>query len=91
MIGFQTLLRKEILRFWKVAFQTVAAPVLTSLLYLLIFAHVMAGSNAAFPGVTYEQFLMRIHRHPSFNPKLPAIFYLFCCRRFHTGIFILPM
>ena len=58
MIGFQTLLRKEILRFWKVAFQTVAAPVLTSLLYLLIFAHVMAGSNAAFPGVTYEQFLI---------------------------------
>ena len=58
MIGFQTLLRKEILRFWKVAFQTVAAPVLTSLLYLLIFAHVMSGSNAAFPGVTYEQFLI---------------------------------
>jgi ABC-2 type transport system permease protein len=58
MIGFQTLLRKEILRFWKVAFQTVAAPVLTSLLYLLIFAHVMASSNAAFPGVTYEQFLI---------------------------------
>ena len=58
MIGFQTLLRKEILRFWKVAFQTVAAPVLTSLLYLLIFAHVMADSNAAFPGVTYEQFLI---------------------------------
>ncbi len=58
MIGFQTLLLKEILRFWKVAFQTVAAPVLTSLLYLLIFAHVMSGSNAAFPGVTYEQFLI---------------------------------
>jgi len=58
VIGFQTLLRKEILRFWKVAFQTVAAPVLTSLLYLLIFAHVMSGSNAAFPGVTYEQFLI---------------------------------
>ena len=58
MIGFQTLLRKEILRFWKVAFKTVAAPVLTSLLYLLIFAHVMSGSNAAFPGVTYEQFLI---------------------------------
>jgi ABC-2 type transport system permease protein len=58
MIGFKTLLMKEVLRFWKVAFQTVAAPVLTALLYLLIFAHVMAGSNAAFPGVTYEQFLI---------------------------------
>ena len=58
MIGFQTLLLKEILRFWKVGFQTVAAPVLTAILYLLIFSHVMAGTNAAFPGVSYEQFLI---------------------------------
>lgn len=58
MIGFKTLLLKEVLRFWKVAFQTVAAPVLTALLYLLIFAHVMADSNAAFPGVSYDQFLI---------------------------------
>ena len=58
MIGFKTLLLKEVLRFWKVAFQTVAAPVLTALLYLLIFAHVMANSNAAFPGVSYDQFLI---------------------------------
>jgi len=57
-MGFQTLLRKEVLRFWKVAFQTVAAPVLTAILYLLIFAHVMSGSTAAFPGVTYQQFLI---------------------------------
>jgi ABC-2 type transport system permease protein len=41
MIGFLTLLEKEFLRFWKVAFQTVAAPVLTALLYLLIFGHVL--------------------------------------------------
>jgi hypothetical protein len=34
---------KEILRFWKVAFQTVAAPVLTAVLYLLIFGHVLEG------------------------------------------------
>jgi ABC-2 type transport system permease protein len=58
MIGFQTLLRKEVLRFWKVAFQTVAAPVLTAILYLLIFAHVMSSSNAAFAGVSYQQFLI---------------------------------
>lgn len=58
MIGFQTLLLKEILRFWKVGFQTVAAPVLTALLYLFIFSHVMSSSNAAFPGVTYDQFLI---------------------------------
>jgi ABC-2 type transport system permease protein len=58
MTGFQTLLAKEILRFWKVAFQTIAAPVLTALLYLMIFAHVMSTSPAAFKGVTYEQFLI---------------------------------
>ena len=58
MIGFQTLLLKEILRFWKVGFQTVAAPVLTAMLYLFIFSHVMAGSNAAFSGVSYDQFLI---------------------------------
>jgi len=37
--GFPTLLRKEVMRFWKVAFQTVAAPVLSALLYLVVFAH----------------------------------------------------
>ena len=42
MTGWQTLLYKETLRFWKVGFQTVAAPVLTALLYLLIFGHVLA-------------------------------------------------
>ena len=36
-----TLFRKEVLRFWKVSFQTVAAPVLTAVLYLLIFGHVL--------------------------------------------------
>jgi ABC-2 type transport system permease protein len=41
MDGFRTLLYKEVLRFWKVSFQTVAAPVLTALLYLLIFSHVL--------------------------------------------------
>ena len=44
MIGFWTLFYKELLRFWKVAFQTVAAPVLTALLYLLIFGHVLDGN-----------------------------------------------
>jgi ABC-2 type transport system permease protein len=58
MIGFQTLLLKEVLRFTKVGFQTVAAPVLTAILYLLIFAHVMRGSDAAFDGISYEQFLI---------------------------------
>ena len=58
MSGFPTLLYKEVLRFWKVSFQTVAAPVLTTLLYLLVFAHALAGHVQAFPGVTYLEFLI---------------------------------
>jgi ABC-2 type transport system permease protein len=56
--GFPTLLRKEVLRFWKVSFQTVAAPVLTTLLYLLVFSHALSGHVQAFPGVSYLQFLI---------------------------------
>ena len=57
--GWLTLLRKELLRFWKVAFQTIAAPVLTSLLYLLIFSHVLEKSVAVFDGrVSYTGFLV---------------------------------
>ncbi|MGE5866831.1 MAG: metal-dependent hydrolase, partial [Rhizobacter sp.] len=43
LAGTRTLLYKEMLRFWKVSFQTVAAPVLTAVLYLLIFGHVLEG------------------------------------------------
>lgn len=58
MKGFQTLLYKELLRFWKVAFQTIAAPVLTALLYLLIFSHVLEEHVQVFPGVSYGAFLI---------------------------------
>ncbi|WP_373976589.1 ABC transporter permease [Chitinibacter sp. SCUT-21] len=58
MIGFYTLFRKEILRFWRVAFQTVAAPVLTALMYLLIFAHVLDAHVQPYPGVRYTAFLI---------------------------------
>jgi ABC-2 type transport system permease protein len=55
--GFSTLLYKEVLRFWKVASQTVAAPVLTALLYLLIFSHVLEG-HVKIHGVAYTSFLI---------------------------------
>lgn len=58
MIAFRTLLYKETLRFWKVSFQTVAAPVLTALLYLMIFAHVLEGRLQPYPGVSYTSFLI---------------------------------
>jgi len=55
--GFRTLLYKEVLRFWKVSFQTVAAPVLTALLYLLIFAHVLE-NRVEINGLRYTAFLV---------------------------------
>ena len=56
--GFRTLVYKESLRFWKVATQTVAAPILTAMLYLLIFGHVLEGRVQVYPGVSYTAFLI---------------------------------
>ena len=56
--GTRTLLYKEVLRFWKVAFQTVAAPVLTAALYLLIFGHVLQDKVQVYDGVGYTSFLV---------------------------------
>ena len=56
--GARTLMYKEMLRFWKVSFQTVAAPVLTAVLYLLIFGHVLEGSVKVFGDVGYTSFLI---------------------------------
>jgi ABC-2 type transport system permease protein len=57
-VGFRTLFYKEMLRFWKVATQTIAAPILTAMLYLLIFGHVLEGRVEVYPGVTYTAFLI---------------------------------
>ena len=56
--GFFTLLRKEIKRFYKVAFQTVAAPVLTAVLYLMIFGHVLEGRLVVYDKLSYTAFLI---------------------------------
>ncbi len=53
LAGARTLFYKEVLRFWKVSFQTVAAPVLTAVLYLLIFGHVLEDHVQVFSGVGY--------------------------------------
>jgi ABC-2 type transport system permease protein len=45
-------------RFWKVAFQTIGAPVLTASLYLLIFAHVLEGRVRIYDTVSYTAFLV---------------------------------
>ena len=57
-MGFSTLLRKELLRFLKVSVQTVAAPVLTAALYLVIFGQVLEGRLQVFDGVRYAAFLV---------------------------------
>jgi len=57
--GWVTLFYKELLRFWKVSFQTVAAPILSALLYLLIFSHVLEGKVSLYDGrVSYTAFLV---------------------------------
>src|SRR3569833_1604815 len=58
MIGFQTLFYKEVLRFWKVATQTLTAPIVTAMLYLLIFGHVLADWIQVYPQVRYTSFLI---------------------------------
>lgn len=57
-VAFLTLLRKELLRFWKVSVQTVGAPVLTAVLYLLVFGQVLESHVEVFPGVSYTAFLI---------------------------------
>ena len=58
MTGWQTLLYKESLRFWKVAFQTIAGPVLTAMLYLLIFGHALEDHVKVYDKIGYTAFLV---------------------------------
>lgn len=56
--GFPTLLHKELVRFWKVGLQTIAAPVVTALLYLLIFSHVLEDRVQVYGNLSYTAFLI---------------------------------
>ncbi len=58
MSGWQMLFYKEVLRFWKVGFQTVAAPVITAILYMMIFGHVLEDSEKVYGQVNYTAFLL---------------------------------
>ena len=58
LVGVYTLFYKEVLRFGKVLLQTLIAPVITALLYLLVFGHVFEGRVQSFPGVSYTMFLI---------------------------------
>ncbi len=56
--GMRTLLHKEVTRFLTVAGQTVASPVITATLYLIVFGQVMAGRVEVYAGVSYVAFLI---------------------------------
>ena len=58
LIGTWTLIKKELIRFWRVAFQTVAAPVITGMLYLVVFSHVLQDRLEIYEGVSYTSFLI---------------------------------
>ena len=58
LTGWQTLFYKEVLRFWKVAFQTVGAPILTAVLYMLIFGHVLEDHVKVYDTISYTAFLV---------------------------------
>jgi len=56
--GFYALFYKEVKRFWRVSFQTVAAPVLTAILYLMIFGHVLEDHVKVYDVISYTAFLI---------------------------------
>jgi ABC-2 type transport system permease protein len=56
--GFHALFYKEVKRFWRVSFQTVAAPVLTAILYLMIFGHVLEDHVKVYDAISYTAFLI---------------------------------
>ena len=57
-VGFYTLLQKEVRRFMKVAGQTVTSPVITSVLYLVVFGQVLGDRVTVYEGVSYLAFLI---------------------------------
>ncbi len=58
MLSFYALFYKELLRIWNGGIQAVLAPVLSTLLYLLIFSHMLEQQTEIYPGVRYTAFLI---------------------------------
>ena len=58
MIGCYTLFKKEMARFGKVWFQTVLSPIVTAMLYLMVFSQVLEGRVEVFDGISYTEFLI---------------------------------
>ncbi len=56
--GFYTLFAKEVRRFLKVTVQTVLTPMVTALLYLLVFGQALEAHVEVYQGVGYSAFLI---------------------------------
>ena len=56
-IGVKTLYLKEIRRFWKVGAQTVAAPVVTTLLYMMVFVVAVKTARPPLHGTPFAEFV----------------------------------
>ena len=56
-VGLQTLYMKEVRRFFKVQLQTVWAPAITTLLYLIIFTVALGGVKPTVLGVPFANFI----------------------------------
>jgi len=58
MTGWQMLFYKEVMRFWRVVGQTIGGPILTAMLYMLIFGHALESHVQVYDGVSYTAFLV---------------------------------
>jgi ABC-2 type transport system permease protein len=58
MVGFRTLLIREVKRFFRIPTQTIGAPVLSALLFLLIFGSVIGGRVGEISGISYIEFIV---------------------------------
>ncbi|MFB7879723.1 ABC transporter permease [Brevundimonas diminuta] len=56
-VGLRTLYLKEVRRFWKVGAQTVAAPVVTTLLYMMVFVVALKGARPPLHGTPFAEFV----------------------------------
>lgn len=56
-VGLKTLYLREVRRFWKVGMQTVAAPVVTTLLYMMIFVVAMQDARPPLHGTPFGEFV----------------------------------
>ena len=55
--GLRALYIREVRRLWKIGLQTLLAPLLTALLYMLVFVVAVGGSQPKVEGVTYGAFI----------------------------------